>query len=218
MSSTNSVRHCPHIAIIESPGMSDFRAGRVEGKSLSGMLTLAGVEHRYFLVNDTVSLDRCIDQVAVESQTTMDNNVPLFRMLYIHLSMHGNEEGVQLTDGQFIPWRGLAERLLRLAEQGDRIFPDLPDACMQSVCLSTCCGFHGNKMAEGQTRSPYFGLVGPRRQVKWSDSLTAFVAFYNAACTDGLYGTPGNVLEGVKRMNAAIGQAGLFDVCQAGGA
>lgn len=111
----SSVHHCPHIAIIESPGSDDVKIGRAEGKALGEALRLAEIEHNYYSAANIAGFDDCLAKIAHDSRTTIKNGVPLFRMLFLHLSMHGNERGVGLTDGEFISWSELGDKLLQVA-------------------------------------------------------------------------------------------------------
>jgi hypothetical protein len=202
----SSVSHCPHIAIIESPGREDVKIGRAEGRALDEALRLAGIERNYYTAANLVEFDDCLARIEGDSHATLVNGTPLFRMLFLHLSMHGNAHGVALTNDQFVSWSDLGDKLLRLASKSDRMWPEQGPACIQTVCMSSCHGVHAVKMAEGKPLSPYYGVIGPVAAVDWSDSLTAFVAFYNATCHPARYAAPGAMVDGVARMNAAIGQ------------
>src|SRR5947209_3695423 len=94
---------------------------------------------------------------------------------------------------------------MNLAHESGRIFPE-ENAGILTVCFSTCYGLYGGRMAVGRPQSPFFGIVGAKHKPNWRDSLTAFIAFYNCVCQPGR-----EIREGVKRMNASIGKADLFE-------
>lgn len=70
----------------------------------------------------------------------------------MHLSMHGSQDGVELTNGGFLSWHDLRGLLLSLnrAMQGGLL-----------ICMSTCFGSAGCRMAMYEDNEPTFwALVG----------------------------------------------------------
>ena len=204
METTCSVVVFPHIAIIESPKASDVAAGFVEGDALSAALKVMKVQHKYYPVANVAEMDRCMTQIAIDANIT-PGHTAYFPMLFVHYSMHGNTDGIELTNGDFIPWQQLGDKLMNFAHASGRIFPEV-SAGILTVCFSTCDGLYGGRMAVGRPQSPYYGIVGAKHKSNWRDSLTAFIAFYNCVCQPDA-----KLLEGVKRMNASIGKADLFE-------
>ena len=204
METTESVVVFPQIAIIESPRVTDVSAGLVEKDALSAALKLMRVKHKYYRVANVTEMDRSLAYIAIDAKVT-PGRTAYFPQLFLHYSMHGNANGIRLTDGDFMPWRQLGDKLLNLAHTSGRIFPEV-NASILTVCFSTCYGLYGARMAAGRPRSPYYGLIGANHKPNWRDSLTAFIAFYNCVCQP-----ESEILEGVKRMNASIGKMNLFE-------
>ena len=200
MTSIERVSHSPYVCIIESPSGEDVSEDRSEGEALSLALKLGDVQHTYYSVANLETLKPCFAKMADDTAITIKDGIPHFPMLYIHFSAHGNDEGIGLTDGDFVAWSALGDLLIQFAERADRIFPEVP-ACIQTICFSVCEGLNGAKMTVGRPICPFYGLIGPPHPVYWSDSLTAFVAFYHNVCHKGSL-----IVEGVTRMNAAIGE------------
>ena len=89
----------------------------------------------------------------------------------IHLSMHGNQDGIALTSGENISWGELREILMPI------------NASMQNgllVCLSTCYGYSGTRMdMYFDEKPPFWAIVGSGGDVTWGDSLQGFSTFYH---------------------------------------
>jgi hypothetical protein len=89
----------------------------------------------------------------------------------LHLSMHGNKDGVSLTNGEFLTWHDLRAILLPLirALQGGLL-----------VCMSSCFGSSGCRMAMYEDNEPHFwALVGNTGSPTWADAAIAYVSFYH---------------------------------------
>lgn len=153
------------VYIVESPSAQDLLDGRTEGRVLSEALQLAGIRYGYSLVVDhstlLVALEQRLSEVARQHQC-----VPI-----LHLSMHGNQSGVQLTNGHFLTWHDLREALLSLnrAMAGGLL-----------ICMSACFGVSGCRMAMYEDGEPTFwALVGNAHSPTWADAAVAYVAFYH---------------------------------------
>jgi len=85
--------------------------------------------------------------------------------------MHGNESGVGLTSGEFLPWQQLHEELVPLLNmmKGGLL-----------ITMSSCFGISGCRMA--MTSGPhatFWALVGHTDSVDWSDAAVAYITFYH---------------------------------------
>lgn len=101
-------------------------------------------------------------------------------MPIIHISAHGGEDGIELTDGDVIYWEKLNRLLTELhAKIGPLNFPpplpqNLPKVL---VCLSSCSAFKG--FAENQPPTGVIqAIVGAADDVGWCEALIAFSTFY----------------------------------------
>ncbi|WP_276503423.1 hypothetical protein [Terrimonas pollutisoli] len=162
------------IFIIESPSETDISHNRKEGLALSEMLKLANIENIYFQVSDKVTFSECLEKILqVESKKE--------RFPTLHFSLHGNEDGIALTNQEFLTWEQLYEGYLKSFIEklgyeetniGNIVAP-------LHLHFSVCKGFYGKKVKEFAKHSPYISLVGPIVEVNWSDSLLAFMTFYH---------------------------------------
>ncbi len=99
----------------------------------------------------------------------------------LHISAHGNSEGIQLSDGTVIPWVVLRQLLypINTALNNSLI-----------VCLSCCEGYSGTRMAmfiedEGY---PFYAIVANSRKPFWSDAAVAYSTFYHLLAKGELIG------------------------------
>ena len=153
------------VHIIESPSADDLLDGRTEGRALSEILNLAKIPYCYNLVTTSESFDTALN-------TRLGEAVNRFQQPPIlHLSMHGDQDGVELTDTTSISWTNLQARLANLTNtmQGGLL-----------ICMSSCFGSSGYRMAmyEGEDK-PFLALVGNESSVSWEDAAVAYVTFYH---------------------------------------
>lgn len=148
--------------IIESPAPDDLYAGRYEGRVLLETLHIAGIWPKYHL---TVNFEKFLDaflEVHAERLSKNDGHLPV-----IHLSAHGDEKGIGLTDGTPISWNLLSFMLEKVTD-GNVI-----------VSMSACFGFSGCRMAMKAGKLPFVGIVGHRANVGWHDAAIGYAAFYH---------------------------------------
>lgn len=153
------------VHVIESPSDFDLLDGRTEGRVLMESLTLSGVLATYNLVTSRPTLDEALGnrlyQAVVQRQ----------RFPIVHFSLHGNVDGIELTDKTFLHWNELRSLLLPINEGTGKLLV---------VCLSSCYGALGCRMAmQEEQPTPFFALVSHPEKASWSDAAVAFVAFYH---------------------------------------
>ncbi|MBA3312866.1 MAG: hypothetical protein H0T47_06180 [Planctomycetaceae bacterium] len=202
--------------VIESLSPDDIRDGRSEGEALSAALRLAEISSEYRRVQDIKTLGECFASIGKTTKSRQQRgDREVLAIPHLHFSAHGNENGLGLTDGAFVPWDGLRIMLLGLGKATGYIGPS--GYCLFLTTFSTCDGAFANRMFFGQPPKefsdkmfggappkPCIGIVGPAEKVSWSDSLTAFVTFYHLNLTKHV-----PAQQAVKVMNEA---AGLIDV------
>ncbi|OOY36785.1 hypothetical protein [Solemya velum gill symbiont] len=153
------------VNVIESPSSRDLLDGRTEGRMLVEALTLAEIPSAYNLVTDLETFHEAIN-VRLRAAAREHDKVPI-----LHFSMHGNEQGIQLTSGEFLLWqelRGLLLPILR-GTRGTLL-----------ICMSSCVGDAGVKMAMNTDDEPSFwALVGNTQEASWADAAIAFSSFYH---------------------------------------
>lgn len=193
------------VYIIESPSSQDLFEGRCEGRALSEALALAGTDVKYRLAPNRITFDRALQYIIEDFHTNFSKSSP---MPFIHVSAHGDEDGIELTDGEYFEWddfRLILENINR--EIGFVPFRTLPvskEISRIALCFSTCDGFTAHKIHLGDP-CPFQFLVGPISKVSWADSLTAFQVFYHAANFRSI-----PYAQAVNLMNQATGLHGVF--------
>ena len=153
------------VYVIESPSDSDLLDGRTEGRSLCEALRLAEIPHWYSLVTTPATFADSIGRRLSEALSRF-SQPPI-----IHLSMHGNNDGVALTNGEFLSWGNLRTSLAPLtnAMNGGLL-----------ICMSSCFGSSGCRMAmHEETDQPFWALVGNSGSALWADAGVAYITFYH---------------------------------------
>jgi hypothetical protein len=153
------------VHIIESPSANDILDGRTEGSALSEILNLAKIPHSYNLVTNLETFSLALSTRLLEAFNIW--KLPPI----LHLSMHGDEQGVGLTNDTALSWDNLRELLAPLNnEMGGGLL----------ICMSSCFGSNGIKMAMHEsTDQPFWALVGNNSSVSWEDAAVAYVTFYH---------------------------------------
>lgn len=161
-----------YVHIIESPSPSDLFDGRTEGRMLSEFLCLSEIPYRYNLVVDSGHFEAALVGQVMQSVQELQ------RLPIIHISAHGGENGIQLTNqresGQIIAWDQLRKSFNTLRG----MFEDLP----LGLCMSSCNGSAARKMAQVVKVSdiPVNWIVGTSQTVHYADAAIAFATFYRA--------------------------------------
>lgn len=153
------------VYVIESPADTDLLDGRTEGRSLCEAMRLAGIPHWYSLATTSRSFEESLGR-RLHQALEHFNKPPI-----LHLSMHGNNDGVALTNGEFVTWANLRKSLTPLTEamQGGLL-----------ICMSACFSSSGCRMAMHEDKEhPFWALVGNTSSAVWSDSAVAYITFYH---------------------------------------
>ena len=207
----------PTVFVIESLSPDDIGDGRSEGEALSAALRLAEISSEYHRVQDINTFGECFASIVKTTKSREQRgDREVVAIPHLHFSAHGNENGLRLTNGEFVPWDGLKIMLLGLGKATGYIGPS--GYCLFLTTFSTCNGafarrmFLGeppqefsNKMFGGPPPKPCIGIVGPTAKVSWSDSLTGFVTFYHLNLTKHV-----PAQQAVKVMNDAAGLRDIF--------
>ncbi|QDT27716.1 hypothetical protein Enr10x_30360 [Gimesia panareensis] len=190
---------------------------RSEGEALSAALRLAHITSEYYYVQNLNAFEECFKCIIKTTKARMQrDNRNILSIPHLHFSAHGNEDGLVLTDNDFVPWDGLNIMLLGLGKATGYIGPS--GYCLFLATFSTCNGAFASKMFlsepprefstklfNGVPPKPCIGIVGPTESVSWSDSLTAFVTFYHLNLTKHV-----PAQKAVKVMNDAAGLTNVF--------
>ena len=168
--------------VVESPSKEDITKGRAEGKVLSEALRLVGLRSELKTVANRQELEKALD--ATLPILRDDDDVKPF----LHISAHGNEKGVILGSGELVTWKELRALLapINTGLRGHLV-----------LCMSTCFGLHAVQLARTKGDLPILLVVGNQEKVLWSQSLIAYIVFYNVLARGG------TAEEAVNAMNAA---------------
>ena len=153
-----------YVHIVESPSPDELLDGITEGGALCGFLDIAGIQYSYNLAID-------LDQFDIAMTNRVEEAIDKFRKVPIlHLSTHGSEQGIQLTDQSRIPWPELADYLLDIHEYIGGL----------GVCMSCCGGAHGTQMAEEMQKIniPYQWIAGSFSDIDLRDATLAYAILY----------------------------------------
>ena len=165
-----------YVRIIESPSPDELLYGQTEGKALCSFLDISKIPYTYHLAIDRRMFGKALmDQIY---ETTLKfEAVPI-----LHLSMHGSEKGIILTNQrdpkEIITWRELAKLIKPIKDLFGRL----------GICLSSCMGAYGQKMAEVimPEELPFDWIVGTSDTAYLQDLALAFAIFYRGFQRDAL--------------------------------
>ncbi|MFA5770219.1 MAG: hypothetical protein WC894_01850 [Patescibacteria group bacterium] len=153
-----------HVYIIESPNAVDLYHKRFEGESLQKTLKLSGIESSHRL---TVNLEsfRAAFYVGLKEYFESNSVQPI-----IHISAHGNSEGIELTSKEKVNWKDLKLLLKPINKvlNGKLL-----------VSLSSCNGSSGCRMSMHDDDFPFLAVIGNKSSPKWSETNIAYATFYH---------------------------------------
>ena len=153
------------VYIIESPSPKDLYEKKLEGEILCKALSLAGIHSSQKLTVDADAFSHSLTYGLYEHVRKSDGLPPI-----LHISSHGNKDGLLLTSNEIIEWIDLKKYMIPInkALNGNLI-----------LCLSSCEGFSGCKMAMTEGEIPFLGLISHKGKPTWSDTSIGFATFYH---------------------------------------
>jgi hypothetical protein len=162
------------VYIIESPSAPDLYHGRSEGALLAQAAALDSVPS---VIRIAVTPDAFIAALRVglpEAMSAFPTRLPI-----VHISAHGAQSGLQLSNGDVISWPQLRELLLPVNQSLSGFL---------LLCMSACEGYSACQMAmelEGGEH-PYWALIGNFGKPTWSETAVGYAALYHLVS----HGTP----------------------------
>lgn len=196
------------IYIIESQSPNDILQKRTEGKTLSSGLDLAGIANKYFQVIDDDCLDKCLAIIAEDINSLKSESIVA---PFIHISAHGNENGIELTSGEFVNWEQFAIKADLLNDLIGKIqpIPEKPYIKISPInyCFSTCKGYNAYKIQGEVEENKFSAIIGPTETIDWSDSLVAYMSFYHQ-----IFYKKNKALNAVEIMNIVAGLDNIFRI------
>lgn len=158
------------VFVIESPSAVDLYHRRSEGDILKQTLELNGI---ICIVKTAISLDAfdaCLKIGLLTAMKAYPDYIPL-----LHISAHGDTNGIQLSNTYIMEWCELEEHLrpINKALNGSLV-----------VCMSSCEGYSGTRMAmtPENPEFPYLALVGTGNKPTWAETTVGYITFYHQLC------------------------------------
>ncbi len=155
-----------YVHMIESPSPEDLLAGDLEGYVLSQALGLGRVDVAYHIAATKKTFWRALDDLLPRINSDNAKRWPI-----LHLSAHGSQDGLQMTNTtESIRWDEMTECLRQINDslQGKLI-----------LAVSSCHGSYAIQEALKKGTQPYFALVGSGDKIPLSDLAVGFTAFYH---------------------------------------
>ena len=175
------------VFVVESPSAVDLYHRRSEGEILQQALKLNGITA---LVKTAINLEAFEASLKIGFKEAMELFPNLFPIL--HISAHGDQDGIQLSSGEIIEWAYLKKLLQPINKALNGLL---------LVCLSCCEGYSGIRMAMSveDGNFPFWAIVANGEKPIWADTAVAYTTFYHLVAK-GEY-----VVEAVKAMQIASG-------------
>jgi hypothetical protein len=174
-----------YLHIIESPSSEDFLVDRREGNLLIAGLKLFNIPYRYQVAINLESFKKALESLSPYNL--------VFGAPILHISSHGSTGGLQLSeDKSFLTWDELKTILLPINQR-------MNDSLI--VAISSCAGFTGCQMAmDSGEELPFFGLIGPTKNILLNDLALGFLTFYYHILVKGT-----GIATSVEHMKCATG-------------
>ena len=165
------------IFIIESPSEEDIKADRKEGLALSEILRLTNIQNKYSKVDSLESFKGTLKQISSE----VKENIKGYGAITLHFSMHGNDQGIGFTNGDFLDWKNLYKIIKDFNDDvGYITLPGGRKLAPINLHFSVCKGFNAIAIKHMGVEAPYQSLVAPTVAVNWADSIMAFATYYHS--------------------------------------
>lgn len=155
-----------HVFVIESLRPGDRETGtELYNDIIVRRRMQKGLEHQCKLFNVTSRMELFAGLEEIRQFTIQGAN-PI-----IHLEMHGDEDGLQVTNGENIAWNELAFFLTQInGICGNNLF----------VTMATCKGGYIFKVINPAFCTPFWGFIGPFEEVDEDEVLANYSAFYDS--------------------------------------
>jgi hypothetical protein len=207
MTTDTKLKEITVIHILESPSSEDRKADRREGYALGEMLKLSGIKYEYYDINNLSDFEESFQTLTAKIKERQAD----YGAVNLHISMHGNANGVGLTSGEFVSWEKFAEELKKMASVlGQITIPQVNlKFCPIGLHFSACDGVNAHKIDNfaDENEALFIHVLGPNKAVAWDDSLIAFMTFYHNLLSHNI-----KAKDAVVRMNFASNQVDTFQI------
>ncbi|MFJ7976513.1 hypothetical protein ACIQZI_12535 [Peribacillus sp. NPDC096379] len=143
------------VFIIESLDLEDEVNELFEGKIITQMLKMLGVEVYYTYIRTKKELKVMIDRYENSNYK------------YLHISCHGTKKGIGMTlDADVIPYSKFSNMF---SYEGNN----------QRLFLSSCSALKGDYALEGLHDTQFLSVTGPLNNIAFSDAVVFWSSFYH---------------------------------------
>ncbi|MBI4911455.1 MAG: hypothetical protein HY823_01850 [Acidobacteria bacterium] len=155
------------VFVIESPSAVDLYHRRSEGDIIRQAVNLNGIPCYLLTAINIEAFEAALRIGLPEAMEANPGRVPI-----LHISAHGFQEGIQLSNSEILLWARLRQLLLPINKE-------LSNALL--VCLSSCEGYAGTRMAMyiEDDGYPFFALIANAEKPLWSETAIAYSTFYH---------------------------------------
>ena len=161
------------VHIIESLRPGDHHTGRRLYEDLAPLADASTppVKARFSPVQSRAAFLALLQSIAEDAR--LHSHSPI-----LHIEAHGDFTGIEVTSGEYLPWREFTDGLIAINEMS---------RLNLLVILAACKGAHLFKVMASQIggRAPMRILIGPKRDVSAGDIEHACLAFYRALFDTG---------------------------------
>jgi len=176
---------------LESPSAPDLYHGRSEADMLRRAV---GLNQIHCVTRTVISREAFEAGLKIGLPDEMQKQGDRFPV--VHISAHGDQDGIELSNGDRLSWEEMRHVLAPVNEA-------LKGGLL--LCMSCCQGYSGARMAMyPDEQFPFFAIVGSGSSPTWSDAAIAFATFYHLIAK-GEY-----VTDAVAAMCTASGCADFF--------
>ncbi|WP_072688639.1 hypothetical protein [Acinetobacter baumannii] len=159
----------PFVYIVDSPSSQDLFNGYSIGMALRDALDAIRIPCIYTLATNKQTFEQALQQKLQSSIFQYQTSPSVNAYPFIHLCMHGANEGIALTDNSYLNWSELRKNLF---------YHNQIKGYDPMVCMASCNGINGASMAHAYD-SVFNVLIGNTDAVLQSDVTVAYLAFYN---------------------------------------
>jgi len=144
----------PDVFIIESLDPDDEGNGRFEGGVISSILRLHGKQPRYTYVRTRIEFEDAVEEFGKS------------RYRYLHISAHGDKEGMCTTNLEPIDYD----------ELGDMLQPHLRN---KRLFLSACSMVHADMAGYVIPKTECFSVMGPQDDIEFHRAAVFWASLYH---------------------------------------
>jgi len=155
------------VYVVESPSAPDVYHRRSEGNVIANTLELQGIPCVVRTAVTKEAFQAALYLGLSEELQKHQNLIPI-----LHISAHGNKEGIQLSNTEVISW----SELRTLLHPINTVLQN----CLV-LCMSCCHGYFGSQMAMflEDPNPPFLVLIGNNGKPTWAETAIAYGTFYH---------------------------------------